>query len=197
MKHLAKAAADPMAETAPFAPIELLDPQPPAAGVEHGLHREHVLGLLLVLVIAVFSLWQVTTETQRFNAYQRGIQADAVQDWTTALVAYQTAADYSDVARRAARDRLLVAEVRALEEQAAAAESRCDAARLAAVLSTLQQIAPHGPVTDRVSRELASAPNWLLWCRARSEPADRPAPYPLLLAYPTLCATSDRFDCND
>jgi hypothetical protein len=183
-------------ENPPFAPIELLDPQPPIASVERGLHREHVLGLLLVLVIAALSLWQVATETQRFNAYQRGIQADAAQEWTTALAAYQEAGDYSDVARRAASDRLLVAEVRALEEQAAAAESRCYTSGLDAALRRLQEIAPHGAVTDRVSRELASAPNWLLWCRARSEPASHPAPDPLLLAYPALCVTNDRIVCK-
>ena len=185
-----------MVEEPSFAPIELLDPQPPTAGVERGLHREHVLGLLLVLIIIVLSLWQVATETQRFNAYQRGIQADAVQDWATALAAYQDAVDYSDVARRAARDRWLVAEVQALEEQVAAAESRCYTSGLDAALSRLQEIAPHGAVTDRVSRELASAPTWLLWCRARSEPANHPAPYLRLLAYPIFCAGSDRIACT-
>jgi len=185
-----------MVEEPSFAPIELLDPQPPTAGVERGLHREHVLGLLLVLIIIVLSLWQVATETQRFNAYQRGIQADAVQDWATALAAYQDAVDYSDVARRAARDRWLVAEVQALEEQVAAAESRCYTSGLNAALSRLQEIAPHGAMTDRVNRELASAPTWLLWCRARSEPASYSTPYLLLLNNPTACVSGDQIVCQ-
>jgi hypothetical protein len=185
-----------MAETAPFAPIELLDPQPPAAGVEHGLHRERVLGLLLVLVIAVFSLWQVATATRRFNAYQRGIQADAVQDWATALAAYQEAGDYSDVARRAARARLLVAEVHALEEQVAVAESSCHTSGLDAALNRLQQIAPHSPVTVRLSRDLASAQTWLLWCRSQSEPAGSSVPYLRLLNYPRFCAAGDQVACK-
>ena len=172
----------------PFAPIEVLDPPP--AHAERGLHHERVLGLLLVLVIAVLSIRQIWTDTQRFNAYQRGAQADAVQDWATALTAYQAAADYSDVARRAAADRRLVAEVRALEEQAAVAESSCHTSGLAAALSRLQQIAPRGAVTERLSRELASAPTWLLWCRARSEPADHPAPY-LDPAEPALTGLAD------
>jgi hypothetical protein len=185
-----------MVENPPFAPIEFLNPQPPAAGVEHGLHRERVLGLLLVLVIAVFSLWQVATATRRFNAYQRGIQADAVQDWATALAAYQEAGDYSDVARWAARDRLLVAEVHALEEQVAVAESRCHTAGLDAAVSRLQQIAPHAAVTGRVSRELGSAPTWLLWCLSQAETASYSAPYLLLLNYPTFCASGDRIACK-
>jgi hypothetical protein len=196
VKHTGKSTSRSMVEEPPFAPIELLDPQPPAASVEHGLHRERVLGLLLVLVIAVVSLWQVATASQRFNAYQRGIQADAIQDWETALAAYQEAGDYSDVARRAARDQRLVAEVRALEEQAAAAESRCYTSGLDAALSRLQEIAPHGAVTERVRRELASAPTWLLWCRARSEPASYSTPYLLLLNHPTACVSSDQIACQ-
>jgi hypothetical protein len=185
-----------MVENPPFAPIEFLNPKPPAAGVEHGLHRERVLGLLLVLVIAVFSLWQVATATRRFNAYQRGIQADAVQDWATALAAYQEAGDYSDVARWAARDRLLVAEVHALEEQVAVAESSCHTSGLDAALNRLQQIAPHSPVTVRLSRDLASAQTWLLWCRSQAETASYSAPYLLLLNYPTFCASGDRIACK-
>jgi hypothetical protein len=185
-----------MVEESSFAPIELLDPQPAAARVERGLHREHVLGLLLVLVIVALSLWQVATETQRFNAYQRGIQADAAQEWTTALAAYQDAGDYSDVARRAAADRRLVAEVHTLTEQAAAAESSCHTSGLAAALRRLQQIAPRAPVTDRLSRELASAPTWLLWCRSRSESVGSSAPYLRLLNYPRFCAGTDRIPCE-
>ncbi len=185
-----------MAEEPSFAPIELLDPQPPAAGVEHSLHRERVLGLLLVLVIAVVSLWQVATETQRFNAYQRGIQADGAQEWTTALAAYQEAGDYSDVARRAAADRRLVAEVRALEQQAAEAESRCYTSGLDAALSRLQEIAPGAAVTARLSRDLANAPTWLLWCRSQSEPAGDSAPYLRLLNYPRFCTSTDRIPCE-
>jgi hypothetical protein len=185
-----------MVENPPFAPIEFLNPKPPAAGVEHGLHRERVLGLLLVLVIAVFSLWQVATATRRFNAYQRGIQADAVQDWATALAAYQEAGDYSDVARWAARDRLLVAEVHALEEQVAVAESRCHTAGLDAAVSRLQQIAPHAAVTGRVSRELGSAPTWLLWCLSQSKPTGDSVPYLRLLNYSTFCTPGDQVACK-
>jgi hypothetical protein len=195
MKQTDKSASRRMAEDPQFAPIEYLDPPPPAYA-EHGPRREQVLGLLLVLVIAVFSLWQVATETRRFNAYQRGIQADAAQEWPTALAAYQEAGDYSDVARRAARDRLLVAEVHALEEQALAAESRCHTAGLDAAVSRLQQIAPHAAVTGRVSRELGSAPTWLLWCLSQAETASYSAPYLLLLNYPTFCASGDRIACK-
>jgi hypothetical protein len=180
VKHTDTSALRPTEADPQFAPIEYLDPQPPAHP-EHGLRREQVLGLLLLLVIAVLSVWQVATETQRFNAYQRGIQADAAQEWTTALAAYQEAGEYSDGARRAAADRRLVAEVRALEQQAAGAESRCHTAGLAAALSRLRQIAPRSPVTERLSRDLANAPTWLLWCRAPAAPAGDSAPYLRLL----------------
>jgi hypothetical protein len=183
-----------MQRTPAFAPIEVLDPPP--ARAEHGLHHERVLGVLLMLGIAALSLWQVATETQHFNAYHRGVQADAAQEWTTALAAYQEAGDYSDVARRAAADRRLVAEMHALEEQAAAAESRCQTTGLAAALSRLQEIAPRGAVTDRVSRELASAPTWLLWCRSRSESVGSSAPYLLLLNYPRFCTSTNQIACK-
>jgi hypothetical protein len=184
-----------MMEESRFAPIEILDPQPPTHA-ERGLHHERVLGVLLVLVIAVLSLWQVATATQHFNAYQRGIQADAAQEWTTALAAYQEAGDYSDGARRAAADRRLVAEVRALEQQAAAAESRCHTTELDAALSRLRQIAPRSPVTERFSRDLANAPTWLLWCRSQAAPAGDSAPYLRLLNYPRFCAGTDRIACK-
>jgi hypothetical protein len=195
VKHTGKSAPPPWGGAPPFAPIEVLDPQPPAHA-DRNLRHERGLGLLLVLVIVALSLWQVATETRWFNAYQRGIQADAAQEWTTALAAYQEAGDYSDGARRAAADRRLEAEVRALEQQAAGAERRCDVAGLAAVLRRLQQIAPQSAVTGRVGPALASAPNWLLWCRPQSIPAGSSAPYLLRLNYPRFCAPGDQIACN-
>jgi hypothetical protein len=58
------------------------------------------------------------------------------------------------------------------------------------------QIAPHAAVTGRVSRELGSAPTWLLWCLSQAETASYSAPYLLLLNYPTFCASGDRIACK-
>jgi hypothetical protein len=69
-------------------------------------------------------------------------------------------------------------------------------AGLAAVLRRLQQIAPQSAVTGRVGPALASAPNWLLWCRPQSIPAGSSAPYLLRLNYPRFCAPGDQIACN-
>jgi hypothetical protein len=196
MKHTGKSASRPTEENTPFAPIELLDPPPAAERARRTRHYERALGLLLLVVIAGLSLWQVATETRRLTAYQRGIHAAAAQDWSTARVAYQAAEGYGDAARQAAVAGGLAEEAGTLVQQAVAAERLCDVAGLATALGALQSIAPRAAETVRLSRDLANAPNWRLWCRPSVPTAARPAPYPLLLAYPTLCAAGDRIDCN-
>jgi hypothetical protein len=164
MNYAHRTPSPPLIEHPACAAMEDLDAEPWAAP-RRGRHLEPVLGLLLVLTVVVLGVGQFWVENVHHTAYQEGGRAVEAQDWATAQAAYAVASGYADAAQRATAAGQMVREVKALEQQAAAAIKRCDAPELAGVLRRLQEIAPHASATEQVRRMLAASPNWLLWCR--------------------------------
>src|SRR5690349_5073317 len=75
------------------ATIEELDPPPPAGALARALRWERLAGLLLVLGLAGFGLWQWAGQQSRADHYRAGSAAVAALEWDSACAEFGAAAD--------------------------------------------------------------------------------------------------------
>jgi hypothetical protein len=90
-----------------FAPIEDLDPEPPA---RHAHRREVILGLAILLVVVGLAGSNWWDQQSKLTHYQAGGRAAAARDWDRAQAEYAAAGAYTDAAPRAADAARQVAE---------------------------------------------------------------------------------------
>src|SRR5690349_5852839 len=126
----------------PFeATIEELD-APPPADPARALRWERLLGLLLVLGLLGFGLWQWGDQQSRAGHYRAGAQAAAARDWDAAAREFAAASGYADADARRADARANAATRDRQYALATDAAGRADWVAVLQALQPLQLVAP-------------------------------------------------------
>ncbi|HMA36408.1 MAG TPA: hypothetical protein VKY74_18270 [Chloroflexia bacterium] len=135
-----------------WAPIEELDPEPPARA-RRGPRWERVLGLLLVLGLVGFGSWQWWQDSMLLGAYHAGQRAGAAHDWAAAQAAYLAAGGYADARQQAAVAAGKLVERDRQYALATAAAARGDWPAVLQAVQHLRRVVPDYRDSARLARQ--------------------------------------------
>lgn len=112
--------------------------------------RETVLGLLLVVLVVGYAIYDWQRNTIQSAAYREGVVAEQSKDWDRAAEAFEKAGDHKDADSKAHNARFQVAERNSLYVQGIEAAQRQDWKTAASALEQVQMIQPAFADSDRV-----------------------------------------------